>query len=99
MVGFLLGYAALDWLNYFAFHETKLLGSLAVRFLRTELHGPFETELRGPFETELHGSLATWPSGLSGSLRTELYDPLEIELQGSFGTKLREFFVSELLGS
>ena len=41
------------------------------------------------FETELHGSLATWPSGLSGSLRTELYGPFETELSGSFETELQ----------
>ena len=37
---------------------------------------------------ELHSSLATWPSGLSGSLETELYDPYRIELQGSLETEL-----------
>ena len=45
-----------------------LLGYLAfwvVRFLRIELHGPFETELRGSLEIELHGSFET---ELRGSL-------------------------------
>ena len=37
---------------------------------------------------ELHGSLATWPSGLSGSLGTKLYGPSGIELQGSLETEL-----------
>ena len=61
MVGFLLSYAALDWLNYCSFHQTELLGSLVAkpfwdfRFLRTELHGPFEIELRGSFGTEVQG--------------------------------------------
>ena len=39
--------------------------------------------LCGPIEIELHVSLATWPSGLSGSLRTELHGPFETELLGS----------------
>ena len=61
----LTGYAAPDWLNHYAFHQTELRGSLAFRpsrllgSLRTELHGPFETELQGSFETELRGSFET----------------------------------------
>ena len=40
---------------------------LAIRFLRTELHDPFETELHGSFKAELLGSFET---ELCGSLAT-----------------------------
>ena len=89
MVGFLLGYATLDWLNHCAFHQTELLGSLAARPSELlELYGHFNIVLCGPFETKLHCSMATRPSGLSGSLRTEMHGPFDTDLRGLFETKL-----------
>ena len=59
-------------------------------------------------QPELHGSLATCPSGLSGSLRTELHGPFGSELHGSLApwpsglslrTELDGPFKTELHGS
>ena len=62
MVGFLLSYATLDWLSYYASHQSELRGSF-----ETELHDSSEVKLHGSLGTELRGSLAAWPFVLLGS--------------------------------